>query len=82
MPEPDQTLRGATARIAPATPGALNSDLPRMTYHAPRFSDCTNRPGSPNARGGVDTSEVEVDSDGDVEEVVLLLLELGHGHGL
>ena len=40
---------------------------PGMTYHAPMISDCTNRPGSSNARGDVDASEVEVDSDGEVD---------------
>eukprot|EP00966_Prymnesium_polylepis_P214009 4956485-Prymnesium_polylepis.1 len=59
--------------------------------HAPGFPDCTNRPGSPDARG--DAREVELDTDGEVdaldnldaravlavehvEEVVVLLLEL------
>eukprot|EP00966_Prymnesium_polylepis_P059611 1382189-Prymnesium_polylepis.1 len=35
--------------------------------HAPRFSDCTNRPGSPEARGVIDACEVELDSDGEVD---------------
>eukprot|EP00966_Prymnesium_polylepis_P291283 6728030-Prymnesium_polylepis.1 len=55
--------------------------------HAPRFSDCTNRPGSPDSRGDVEACEVEVDARDDlvahavlavdpVEEAVLLLLVL------
>eukprot|EP00966_Prymnesium_polylepis_P270822 6256405-Prymnesium_polylepis.1 len=37
--------------------------MPEPCDHVPRFSDCTNRPGSPDARGDVDACGVEVDSD-------------------
>eukprot|EP00966_Prymnesium_polylepis_P050406 1166734-Prymnesium_polylepis.1 len=38
MPEPNQTLRGAAARIAPTAPGALNSsDMPGVMYQRPEI---------------------------------------------
>eukprot|EP00966_Prymnesium_polylepis_P003173 72611-Prymnesium_polylepis.1 len=75
MPEPNQTLRGAAARIAPTALGALNSDMPGMMDHAPRFSDCTNRPGSRDARGDVDACEVEVEARDDLDARAVLAVE-------
>eukprot|EP00966_Prymnesium_polylepis_P038591 895879-Prymnesium_polylepis.1 len=55
-----QPNRGSNARTRLWAPHARAEPRP-----VPRFSDCTNRPGSPDAR--YDACEVEVDSDGEVD---------------
>eukprot|EP00966_Prymnesium_polylepis_P075610 1753389-Prymnesium_polylepis.1 len=62
MPESNQTLRGAAARIAPD----YGRRCPNRTKR-PGLSGLYQPPRVADTRGDVDACEVEVDSDGEVD---------------